>query len=485
MWIWTRPPELDVTSPKTILKAKTMILACHAHHVDCEAASPPRLPTRVINVQESTSPIVHLHIPEWSGEFNQYVTLSYCWGGDQPVVALKHNLNDLRSGITVAALPQTLQDAVQTTRDLGYQYLWVDALCIIQDDNEDIAREIATMAGIYRNSTVTILAATSSSVAEGYLNYPRRQPSFITLPVKLPNGETGQIGISHPCQWGHFGWNLDPLSKRGWTLQEFFLARRVLFYGPYEVLFHCHSLGFARLFPSYIEYPDDLQPSSRALFHSQDRDASWSELVRQYTFRNLTFPEDRSRAITGIVAALEEVWDDTCVFGAWVSRFLEQLTWFNVTGFPFHPSLRRSHRAPSWSWLSIDGHVSIRCRSKLRPNCVITADLFEVAKGARLTLSCRVIPEHEWLTLESNLFSIYMDIEETDESRGMPHFYLYLGSESHLSSEQWYYNFALIVIEDETDIFRRIGLIHVHSRNTDVVEAVEQRFQVTRHITLI
>jgi len=113
-------------------------------------------------------------------------------------VALKQNLADLKSGITVSALPQTLRDAVQTTRDLGYQYLWVDAVCIIQDDNKDIARETAAMAGIYRNSTMTILAATSSSVGEGYLNYPREQPSFITLPVELPNGETGQIGISHP-----------------------------------------------------------------------------------------------------------------------------------------------------------------------------------------------------------------------------------------------------------------------------------------------
>lgn len=182
---------------------------------------------------------------------------------------------------------------------------------------------------------------------------------------------------------GHFGWDLDHLSRRRWTFQEFLLARRILFYDSYEVLFHCQSLGFTRLFPSYIKYPDDQQPSSRALFHSQDR----------------------------IVAALEDVWNDKCVFGAWVSRFLEHMTWFKVAGFPFHPSLRRSNRAPSWSWLSIDGHVAIRCKLKLRPDCVITADLFEITKGARLTLSCRVIAEHEWPTLESNVFNIYRDIE--------------------------------------------------------------------------
>jgi hypothetical protein len=462
-----------------------MISECQADHTDCETASPPKLPTRVINVQESTSPTVHLHIPQGSGEFDQYLTLSYCWGGHQPVVALTHNLDDLRSGITVATLPQTLQDAVQTTRDLGYQYLWVDALCIIQDDNKDIEKEIATMADIYRNSTATILAAMSSSVSESYLNHPREEPSFFTLAVELPNAETAEIGISHPCPWGHFGWSLDPLSSRGWTFQEFLLARRVLFYGPYEVLFHCQSLGFTRLLPSYIKYPDDQQPSSGALFRSQDRAASWSELIRQYTFRKLTFPEDRPLAIAGIIAALEGIWDDKCVFGAWTSSFLEQITWFNVAGFPYHPSLRRSNRAPSWSWLSVDGHVAICCKSKLRPDCVITVDLKEVSKGARLTLSCRILVEHEWPILESNISKIYLDIEKADESGGMPRFYLYLGSESRLSSEQWYYAFALLVIEEETDVFRRIGLIEVLSRNIEVVADLEQRLQPKRHITLI
>jgi len=462
-----------------------MILECQAHHVDCVAASPPRLPTRVINVRESASQTICLYTPDKSGEFDEYVTLSYCWGGDQPIVALKHNLDDLRDGIAVATLPQTLQDAVRNTRDLGYHYLWVDALCIVQDDNDDITTEMAAMASTYGNSTVTILASTSSSVYEGYLNSPRMQPSFFAVTVNLPNGESGRICIGHPCQWAHFGWHLDPLSKRGWTFQEFLLAKRILFYGQYEVLFHCRNLGFTRLFPSYIRYPDDEQPSSRSLFQSQNKFESWSELLRQYTFRALTFPEDRSRAITGIVTALEKDWNDRCVFGAWVYRFIDQMTWFNVAGFRFHPSLQRSNRAPSWSWLSIDGHVAMSCRSSLRPDCVITANLFEVAKGSKLTLNCRVITEQKWPVLESNLFDVYMDIEKTDESGGKPRSYLYLGSESPLSPKDWYHAFALIVVEESADVFRRIGLIDVHSRNAGILGNIEQGSQAIRHITLI
>ncbi|KAF5866564.1 hypothetical protein ETB97_011449 [Aspergillus alliaceus] len=482
-WILSRPPEIDVTSSRTIAAAKAMISECQAHHIDCQSARHTKLPTRVINVQEAGSPTVNLHSPDGDGEFGKYLTLSYCWGGNQPLVALKHNFEDLRNGIAVNVLPQTLQDAVQSTRDLGYQYLWVDALCIIQDDEEDIKREIGAMADIFRSSLATILAATSSSVSEGYLKTPRKLRPFITLSVQLPNGKTGEIQIGHPCQFAHFGWHLGPLAQRGWTLQESLLATRILYYGPYEVLFHCQTFGYRRLFPSYIKYPEDEQSSSRELFRSQDRAASWSELVRQYTFRTLTYSEDRSRAISGIVAALEELWNDKCVFGAWASRFVEQMTWFNVASF--RPSLRKSNRAPSWSWLSIDGHVAVHCMSALQPDCYITADLIQVAEGAKLSLICRVTPEHKWPTLESKFFNVYWDIEKTDDSRGMPYFYLYLGVQTRLTPEQWYHAFALIVVQVEVNVFRRIGLIEVHSRDMKVVQDLEQRLHATQHISLM
>ncbi|OGM43806.1 hypothetical protein ABOM_007589 [Aspergillus bombycis] len=442
-WVLSRPPELDVTSPRTIAKAKAMISECQLHH-------------------EAASPNVNLHSLDGASGYSQYLTLSYCWGRNQPLVTLKRNFNDLKNGIGVTFLPQTMQDAVQTTRDLGYQYLWVDALCIIQDDEEDIKREIGAMADIYRNSTATILAATSRSVGEGYLKSSRKHRPFITLSVQLPNGKTGEVQIGHPCQFAHFGWHLDPLAQRGWALQESLLARRILYYGPYEVLFHCQTLGYRRLLPSYIIYPENEQPSSRSLFHSQDRTASWSELVRQYTFRNLTYSEDRPRAISGIVATLEELWNDKCVFGAWASRFVEHMTWFNVAGF--RPSLRKSNRAPSWSWLSIDGHV---------------------AAGAKLTLICRVTPEHKWPSLEPNLFDIYWDVDNTNDSRGMPYFYLYLGVEARLSPEKWYHAFALAVVQVEAHVFRRIGLIIVQSGDMKVVRHLEETLHAPQPITLV
>lgn len=388
-------------------------------------------------------------------------------------------------GIEVDALPQTLRDAVKTTRDLGYQYLWVDALCIIQDDIHDKTREISAMADIYRGSTATIMAATSRSVDEGYLKNTRKLPRFITVPVELPTGTIGYIAIGHPCPWASFGWSLDPISRRGWTLQEFLLARRILYYGPYELLFHCQQLGFAPLSPSYIHYPRHDSPSSKELLCSLDRAEPWAELIRQYTYRTLTIYDDRPRAMVGIIEALERTWGDKCVFGCWLASFLEHMTWYNVAGFHLHPSLRRSNRAPSWSWLSTDGHVAICCRTKLQADCIVISNPLDVYGGQNLKLSCKLVPQHEWSSLETKFVSIYWDIEQSDESGGEDCFYLYLGSESPFSTEQWFYAFALIVVKERTNVFRRIGIVKIHSRDVEIVRRLESRLPTARTISLL
>lgn len=473
-------------SSRTLEKAKELIKDCHARHIDCGAFQLPRLPNRTIDVREPGSPTVHLHISNPDGEFADYLTLSYCWGGEQPVQTLRQNIGDMRNGISVASLPQTLRDAIETTRELGYKYLWADVLCIIQDDLEDRGREISMMGEIYCNSTLTIVAPTARTTREGYIEIEREQPSFFKMPLILPDGKMGEACIGHPCHWVHFSWELTPLSKRAWAFQESLLARRILYYGPYEVFFRCQSLGFTRLLPSYIKYSDDELTSLKDLSCSKDILASWSEIVRQYTFRNLTLLEDRPHAIAGIAAALEKSWEDKYVLGAWSGYFFELMTWFNVAGFPFHPSLKRSDRAPSWSWLSIDGHVGIHCKSKLRSDCVVTTDLSEVAKGARLKINCPVILEEEWPVLGFKMQTIYRDVECADESVGLRTFYLYLGSESEISeSSQWSYAYMLIVVEEQTDVFRRIVLMRIHTRDSEVMEDVKQRMRNKRDICFV
>jgi len=104
----------------------------------------------------------------------KYATLSYCWGQTSQFKATKANIEDLYRGFRLDNLSQTVRDAVEVTRSLGLPYLWVDALCIIQDDEDDKSREIELMATIYKNAAVTIAALSASGTTEGFLRVPRQ-----------------------------------------------------------------------------------------------------------------------------------------------------------------------------------------------------------------------------------------------------------------------------------------------------------------------
>jgi len=72
------------------------------------------------------------------------------------VTTTKANLDEYMNAIPVDKLGLTIQDAIETTRRLGFRYIWVDALCIVQDDAEQTACEIKQMSSIYKNATAVI-----------------------------------------------------------------------------------------------------------------------------------------------------------------------------------------------------------------------------------------------------------------------------------------------------------------------------------------
>lgn len=100
----------------------------------------------------------------------RYVALSYCWGTEaQKVMNLEETRRRLFTGIRTEALDCSIRDAILVTRELSFKYMWIDALCIPQDDNETKAKEISRMAQIYGCLTLTIYASRALSVQEGFL----------------------------------------------------------------------------------------------------------------------------------------------------------------------------------------------------------------------------------------------------------------------------------------------------------------------------
>ncbi|EXA32447.1 hypothetical protein FOVG_16368 [Fusarium oxysporum f. sp. pisi HDV247] len=152
------------------------------------------MPTRIIKIFDSGK---RIEIAEENSPA-AYAILSYCWGGPQRITLSKARVKNGQLSFDTSTLPQILQDAVRVCGELGLNFLWVDALCIIQDDPEDKAKEIGHMVNIYENSYVAIMASRAKSVEEGFL-HPRshfgadRQSPGFRLPYETKNDQRGSV----------------------------------------------------------------------------------------------------------------------------------------------------------------------------------------------------------------------------------------------------------------------------------------------------
>ncbi|KAK3956633.1 heterokaryon incompatibility protein-domain-containing protein [Pseudoneurospora amorphoporcata] len=150
-------------------------------------------------------------------------------------------------------LPKTIADAVKVTQALGINHLCVDALCIIQDDSEDKAKEVGQMSRIYSKATVTILASRSNSASEGFLHYRydkkyHQNPGKGYPPKSYPRvryrtiaGEQSHIIITYPDY--AFEEGQQPLDTRAWSFQEVLLSPHIISYGTQRTVFDCSYVG--------------------------------------------------------------------------------------------------------------------------------------------------------------------------------------------------------------------------------------------------
>ncbi|PMD33941.1 HET-domain-containing protein, partial [Hyaloscypha variabilis F] len=313
---------------------------CYSHHEQCATSKTSFLPTRVIDVGglDGVPRLVEL-----KGHPSHYAALSYCWGGDQSVKAKERNIKDFYTQLPVSKLQQTLKDAISTTRALGLQFLWIDSLCIIQDSEDDKIKELSRMHEVYANAYVTIVAANATDCNEGFLQ--RR----IQLPDDPATVNFEAFSLPYRLQDGSFD---EPVNVRAWTLQENLLSPRLLIYGS-QLVRECYSgpspeFGIQRKLP-----PSD--PDSAK--HLQQLQWYWSEVVGDYSERQLTNVNDKLIAISGIARQLSTTAfkDHSYKAGLWLpnspnkTSFLYDLCW--TTNSP-SATQQASYLAPSWSWAS-------------------------------------------------------------------------------------------------------------------------------------
>lgn len=386
---------------------------CRDNHEACSDPPDVTLPTRVISVGSETT-LPRLYVPE-KGTRGQYAALSHCWGGDIPLKTLTANIEEHQHGIPEDRLPKTFLDAVHIARTLQIPFLWIDSLCIIQDDHEDWARESGRMGSYYSGTTLTIAADCAANSSEGCFkertqgawDFARIERSRFGLKNDVYLRVTPEKylhGVGH-CFWpaspSDFD-NRNPLNTRAWTLQETFLSKRIVHFTHGEMVWDCQkvtacecSVGETKeAFPTLNKPPFKDLP---ALYKE------WMQIIHVFSKRSITHETDRLPAISGVAEVFSQVTKDEYVCGIW-KNYPSTLLWDPESA---GSSLRQDKfYAPSWSWASIATPISrdpLYFAMKLPEYCCL-AEILNIDSTPATANPFGPVKEHAKLTIQGYVY---------------------------------------------------------------------------------
>lgn len=284
--------------------------------------------------------------PTFDGTFT---ALSYVWGSGMGV-------GQAGPAFDLHNPPHTIEDALHACKELGQKYLWIDQICINQDDPEDKANQIASMAAIYSSASLVIVAARGESVHSGlsgmHLARPKLQARESFLDFQLASVPDFDADISGSI-W----------STRGWTLQEVALANIKVYFSSTGVWLQYEEGGKeTRYSVEFDRFASSTTRMPSTPFYT------FSNHLRSYTPRKLTYEYDIYNAFSGIMTALFGG-PEKNIYGLPEQHFNYALLWAPSKGGP-PPSIRvlRSNVGqdpvpnpllPTWSWASVAGGVEI------------------------------------------------------------------------------------------------------------------------------
>ena len=257
-----------------------------------------------------------------------------------------------QSGIGMEELPKTFRDAVEMTRQFNLRYLWIDSLCIVQDDLKDWEAEASQMASIYSNAYITFAAAAATD-CNGGLKYP-----FVPATCGKYKEYTLCLRMAHT----HSRERPTPLNLRGWTLQEELLSRRILSFGERQLHWKCGCTSASEdgllddnenklaPFTSTLSFYDQNTTDYISLTKMYE---FWRRVAENYSGRELRFAQDKLAAFAGLTKRFEDLTGDTPLLGLWQKDFVQGLLWKAEIGSFRDLTLN----VPTWSWLSMGGRI--------------------------------------------------------------------------------------------------------------------------------
>ncbi|KAF4417743.1 tol [Fusarium acutatum] len=334
-----------VTKGGPVLRIREWLDACNAdHHHHCAVSSDIDIttwrPTWLIDVVERR---LVKATPK-----DRYLALSYVNGTQRngaPMFThlLQSNVEAFQDRLPNLDMPQTYLDAMWLAKKLGIRHIWIDRICITQDNREEMDDHIKHMAYVFSNSYLTIVAATG----DVYTGLPSLDPKRSTRGLRT-TGRTHQELIA-----------ASPWYTRGWTLVERIYSRRSVFFFEDSITWECHcetwqgspNSVMKKLRGGRQECTGAVPDAAFAFQHPPWPDLDeYARYAMEYSARKLTLVDDTLPAFAGITHVLSRSFPGGFIYGMPIAFLDIALLWRP------HASIRRRALSrppflPSWSWM--------------------------------------------------------------------------------------------------------------------------------------
>ncbi|KAH8749169.1 heterokaryon incompatibility protein-domain-containing protein, partial [Hyaloscypha finlandica] len=342
----------------SMTKIQQWLKTCSEEHEQCLISPESRLPRRVLEISNRRAKLIVSN-----GKVAPYVSLSHCWGPKPIIKLLASNMKELQENIPWNKLSKTFQDAITVAWKLGFRYIWIDALCILQDSFEDWEYHASKLAQVFADSQLTISASRSADGSGGCFSSRAQEPWTLLssgrqvskLTLWLPYTQEGRDREGCPKE---------PLLKRAWVFQEQILSARNIHFASGELYFECKSFvacecsGWTARSLSH-QWETRWRKSHAVLQgqHTAEFEA-YRALIETYSCLEITNPHDRLPALSGITSGRKDIY----LAGLWKSILLESLHWYPLSRshsarghvMAYRPD---GYRAPTWSWASIESPI--------------------------------------------------------------------------------------------------------------------------------
>ncbi|CZR41652.1 uncharacterized protein FPRO_11241 [Fusarium proliferatum ET1] len=374
--------------PLVVQKIKEWLRNCLSQHTGCQGLhwvdNVVENPTfRLIDIGVGADSNIHLVDAHSTGEALKYITLSYRWTSETGKTSLKRsNKNGFYKSITILEWPEIYTDALYIARQLEVRYIWVDSLCIVQDDEKDWERQAAQMDAIYMNGVLNLAGIEGHRCAGLSMtrNPLRVSPCSLTSHYS-PSDNTEENWLCFRPDDFEKSVNKSPLYERGWTFQERVLSKRTVHFGD-QLFWECSCLRASEAFPLGIDHPDHCAADDAILrikkelrshqSSSQEEPFPgssklhllWSTVIRNYSDTKLTKSSDRLVALVGIANIISRSYGvnkSDYAAGLWKPHLAHQLLWARKQAQYTDEDTKMSsclvNHFPSWSWASCPGQM--------------------------------------------------------------------------------------------------------------------------------